>query len=107
RCGCSGRLGLGRNIGQQHIGIVVGLVGGGVLAALGVLAHLCVHILGELIGGDDAIAGAIGGAFHALHDVVGEDAVAAFEIGHFVGALARAAGGEGEEALAEIAEALI
>ncbi len=72
---------------------------------VGVLAHLGVDVLGEFIGGDHAIAGAIGSAFHALHDVVGEDAVAAFEIGHFIGSLAGAAGGEGEEALAEIAEA--
>ena len=74
---------------------------------LGVLAHLGVDVLGEFVGGDHAIAGGIGGAFHALHDVVGEDAVAALQIGDFEGLLAGAAGGEGEEALAEIAEAAV
>src|ERR1019366_5755314 len=105
--GGGGWPGSGRNIGQQHFGIVVGLVGGGVLPVFGVLAHLGVDVLGEFIGGDHAIAGSIGLACHALDDVVGEDAVAAFEIGAFEGALAGAAGGEGEEALAEIAEGVI
>ena len=87
------------------LGIVVGLVGGGVLPAGGVLADLGVDVLGELVGGDHAIAGGVGVAFHALDHVVGEDAVAALEVGAFEGVLAGAAGGEGEEALAEIAEA--
>src|ERR1019366_5864600 len=64
-------------------------------------------VLGELVGGDHAIAGGVGGTFHALDDEVSENAVAAFEIGDFEGLLAGAASGEGEEALVEIAQGMI
>ena len=42
---------------------------------------------------------AIGRAFHALHHVIGEDAVAALEVGALEGLLAGAAGGQREQAL--------
>ena len=65
------------------------------------------HVLGELVGGHDAIARSIGRAYHALHHVVRENAVAALQIGGFKGALTRAAGSEREERLVQLAERVI
>src|SRR5262245_48901660 len=65
---------------------------------------LGMDVLGEFVGGHDPILGSIGGAFESLLHVVGEYAVAAFEIGAFERLFAHAAGGKGEERLIEIGE---
>ena len=63
------------------------------MLAFGGFADVRADVLGEFIGGDDAVLGFVGVAFQATDDIVGEDAVAAAPVLRFERPFAGAAGG--------------
>ena len=97
-----GGLDVGGVVGQHHVGVEAAALAGGVLLLLRGEADVGVDVLGELVGGDHAVAVGVGLAFEALDDVVGEDAVAAAPVGALKALLAVAAGGEREERLLQV-----
>ncbi len=96
--GGSGRLGVSGRIGEEHFGVEGSAIRARGLLAAGGFADVPAGVFGEFRGGDDAVAVFIGFAFHALDDVIGEDAVTAAEVGGFKAPFVVAGGGERKEA---------
>jgi hypothetical protein len=108
RRGSGGRIHIGGDERKPHVLVVTAAVGGGILRAFGGFANLSMHILGQFVGGYDAVVRrGVGLAFQTLDHIVSEDAVAAFELGRFVATFAIAAGGQREQRLGEVSEPMI
>src|ERR1035441_4493040 len=65
------------------------------------------YIFRQFVGSYNAVMRSVGLAFQTLDHIVSEDAMAPFQFRRFVGTLPIAAGGEREERLAEVAQAVV
>ena len=70
------------------------------------VAHVGMNILGEFVGGHNAVAIGVRFTFHAFDDVVGEDAVPAAPFSALEGLLAIAAGRNGKQRLIQVQQLL-